>query len=323
MSFVTSNACPFPSNNSPNAAKAEDDELRYVIPEGFSGFPQIGHHVQESVLPLLTISGAALVGIGTGFTVTPNGLIVTAAHVIAEALTHGIPKVRPDGGFDYELQFYALYLTNRQDKETGHYIGGVLPISKVWHITELDIGFCRLGSPYGPNGWMPTFPVFRLSAKLPAIGNKVLGCGYYQMKGNVGDLKEGSKIEVHYSQQTAYTTGDVVEIHPLKRDSAMLKFPCFRTDARFDPGMSGGPVLNEEGNVCGVICSSLPGDESNPGHVSYASLIWPALGTPIELQQSEGPPTAVLVHDLARDGIILMDTSLPEVRVDNNADGSR
>jgi hypothetical protein len=33
----------------------------------------------------------------------------------------------------------------------------------------------------------------------------------------------------------------------------MLPFPCFEIEARFDPGMSGGMVIDQAGALCGLI----------------------------------------------------------------------
>jgi hypothetical protein len=316
MTFFTSKPGSIPKSDA-------DRRSLYAIPEGFSAFPEIGHHIQQSVMPLLTMSGNSLVAIGTGFVITSDGLMMTAAHVIEEAVKQGIPRKRPDGGFDYLLQFYALYITNKTDDDSGHYIGGVLPILKAWHSPELDIGYCRLGSPYGQNGWMPKLPVFRLSPSIPAVGENILGCGYYQMNGSVGDQTEDGKLEVDYSQNAAYTRGRIIEVYPQRRDSGMLRFPCFRTDARFDSGMSGGPILNERGGVCGVICSSLPADESSPEHISYGSLIWPAFGTPIEVERPEQGSTMTTVYDLAKEGHVAVDETFDSLQIKIQPDGSR
>ena len=41
----------------------------------------------------------------------------------------------------------------------------------------------------------------------------------------------------------------------------MLAFPCYEINARFDPGMSGGLVVDELGAVCGLVCSTLPASQ--------------------------------------------------------------
>jgi hypothetical protein len=96
-----------------------------------------------------------------------------------------------------------------------------------------------------------------------------------------------------------------------------------RPQPRFDPSMSGGPVINEEGNVCTIICSSLPADESNPEHVSYASLIWPAFGTPIEVERPGQESAVTTLYDLAKEGRVEVDTSFDSVQIAMLSDGSR
>lgn len=299
------------------------DSLTNVIPNGFTPFPGLGHDIQQSVMPLLTISERSLIAVGTGFAVTADGLIMTAAHVVEEAVKHGVPRKRGDGGFDYDLQLYAVYVTNQKFDDGDQYIGGPLPVLKFWRSPELDIAFCRLGSPYGPRGWMPHLPVLRLSPSIPTVGEKICGCGYYQMKGTVGQRTEDGKLDIHYSQNTAYTTGCVSEVYPARRDSAMLRFPCFRTDARFDAGMSGGPVVNQQGGACGVICSSLPADELNPAHASYVSLIWPAFGTPMEVEGPGQPSAVTTLYDLAKGGSVQVDRSFDLLQVTVHSNGHR
>ena len=64
----------------------------------------------------------------------------------------------------------------------------------------------------------------------------------------------------------------------------MIPFPVFRTNARFDPGMSGGPVFNEYGKLCGLICSNMPPDNPEIDHISYVTLLWPSMGTKVFLK---------------------------------------
>lgn len=117
-----------------------------------------------------------------------------------------------------------------------------------------------------------------------------MGFGYYNMKVDVGN----KPLSVTHYQETAHTIGKVIVAHPVKRDSVMLGFPSFETNARYDSGMSGGPMFNELGNVCGIICSSF--DSSNDEeHISFASLLWPFLGVSIRVSLETGSkPTNVL-----------------------------
>jgi hypothetical protein len=60
-------------------------------------------------------------------------------------------------------------------------------------------------------------------------------------------------IEVEYDQSFATSIGRVIEVFPNGRDKFLLPFPCFQIDCKINSGMSGGPVYNESGKVCGVI----------------------------------------------------------------------
>lgn len=45
--------------------------------------------------------------------------------------------------------------------------------------------------------------------------------------------------------------------------------------------MSGGPVFNESGELCGIICSALT-PAAGVTHIAYAASLWPILGTTID-----------------------------------------
>lgn len=94
----------------------------------------------------------------------------------------------------------------------------------------------------------------------------------------------------------------------------MLTFPCFQTDARFDHGMSGGPVFNEAGYVCGVICSSYQ-VENDPGYISHVSLIWPAMGIQIEVAGEGGKSEMMFVYELAKNGLIATDDAINDLLI--------
>jgi hypothetical protein len=131
----------------------------------------------------------------------------------------------------------------------------------------------------------------------PNIGDEVDGFGYHS---SYTTPLNGS-IDWHTSP--ASSSGVVRAVHLEKRDCARLQFPCFQTTARFDGGMSGGGVFNKAGRLCGIICSSLPptADEPEIEYASYVSLLWPALGVPVD-ELYDNPPVAApyTLFDLAK-----------------------
>lgn len=61
----------------------------------------------------------------------------------------------------------------------------------------------------------------------------------------------------------------------------MYNFPCFEVNARFELGMSGGLVINERSEVCGIVCGSLPAGSEDEEHVSYVTMLWPMMVIPV------------------------------------------
>ena len=138
-----------------------------------------------------------------------------------------------------------------------------------------------------------------------------------------GSLDDDDPATIHYAQQTAISKGVVREVHPEYRDKGMLSFPCFRTDARFDPGMSGGPIFDETGNVIGVVSAS-SGTLDSSSHTSYGSLIWPIFGCTIEIAPDpSSKPIVTLIHDLAVGGHIRTDSTFKLVSVQTSSSGER
>jgi hypothetical protein len=287
----------------------------YSVPNEFSHMPDsaFGCIIQQAVMPLVTKIGDRLLPLGTGFMIGSNGLMMTAKHVIREAQSDRA-HMTSNGAFN---EFYALFVSNERHEDIDAFVGGLIPISHVWCTNELDVGFCWLQAPIRVKDNVPlTFPCLRLSPGLPVIGEKILGFGYYRMQADSGISLEQI---VDYSQKTAHAPGTIIQVYPLKRDAGMLNFPCFYTNARFEPGMSGGPIFNEAGSVCGMVCASMPASEDDPRWLSYGSLIWSVMGTEIEFSATE----KTTIYDLAAKGYILTDASLHTLSVTFDENGKR
>jgi hypothetical protein len=115
-----------------------------------------------------------------------------------------------------------------------------------------------------------------LRALPPQKGEKVIAFGYAasQVLG-----EEGREIKLSLNPITA--PGLVTEVYPEYRDRGMLSFPCFEIETHYIGGMSGGPIFNEAGELCGLVCAG-----QNDAAVAYGVVLWPMLGTNIT---HEGP----------------------------------
>ncbi|MCP5345359.1 MAG: serine protease [Gammaproteobacteria bacterium] len=207
------------------------------ITENFQPLDEFGHFTQQAIMPIIAAKQGRYWPVGTGFMISPDGLMMTAAHVIQEAYFRVMGKQPEDGKHhEIEMELYALYITNeKHGPNNEHNVGGFISISNVSYPRESDIAFCRLRGIVKGDGERLKFPVVKLSPGIPQIGQKVLGFGYYKMKCDEVGQSEG-KTKLEYGQNTAFTKGEIVEIHPQRRDTALLNFPVFRTSARFDGG---------------------------------------------------------------------------------------
>lgn len=214
---------------------------------------------------------------GTAF-VIGEGYALTAYHVIADFVEkyEGIRDVNSHLNISFEMLMYLRF----DGGET------ILPIKvlRTWCSRSLDIAILALGV---PTDWADdhrwTVPTVALVP--PQVGTTVCAVGFANSTISREPNNPTPTMEVH----PRLAPGLVEEIYHLKRDSARMPFPSFQTDARYDGGMSGGPIFNPDGHVCGVVCSSIPPETPGETHTSFGSSIWPIIGT---LVDSLGPDVA-------------------------------
>jgi S1-C subfamily serine protease len=121
----------------------------------------------------------------------------------------------------------------------------------------------------------------KLNALPPQEGTTVSAFGYPST--NIeAVITHSEDISITFRVHAMTTTGPVLRVFENRRDSSMLNFPCFEINARFEPGMSGGPVFNESGELCGIICSAITPTQG-VAHIAYAASLWPILGIKIDL----------------------------------------
>jgi hypothetical protein len=137
----------------------------------------------------------------------------------------------------------------------------------------------------------------------PQIGESVAAFGYHSSQIKVSKNPNGSN-HIDLRDEPTMSVGRVKALYPKGRDKTMLPFPCFEVDARFDGGMSGGPVFDETGAVCGLVCSGFHGAHENGPPISYVATLWPIFGMTISANRGECYPRDVNypVVQLARGG---------------------
>lgn len=276
--------------------------------------------IQKAVMPIVAFADGQCVPLGTGFVIAERGLMMTAKHNIEELIAGKMKKRDGEGYYEKIEKIYAVYLTNDLQKDNT-FIGGLWPIHNAAFAAETDIAFLQL-VPLLRNKQLYKLPTLTLSPGLPKEGEKIFGFGYYQIKTQVSKEELADTDTLKYFHRNAFTKGKIIEVHPEKRDSVMLPYPSIHVNARFEGGMSGGPIFNGSGNVVGVICSSYDQIEGQLGYSSYASLIWPTLGTPIKISVRNGFEiiNSVNPYQLIQMGYVKSDETINNVSVQKVTD---
>lgn len=205
-----------------------------------------------------------------------KGLAITAKHVLEDFLKY-FDDIRVNGtGLSLEGSFNLLAF-NIQANGTK---GIVFNVTKLWISPISDIAILKL-SVHKTSTDVKLPRSVTVDFNIPSPGDRICGFGYPRPSINA------EKNKILWTTDPRTTTGEIIEVFPQGRDSSMINFPCFRTNARFDPSMSGGPIINKSGCVCGLICSSMPPDEDDGEHVSYVCALWPMVNIEIDVKRSD------------------------------------
>ena len=119
---------------------------------------------------------------------------------------------------------------------------------------------------------------------------------------------------IGYNQSLNATRGMIEEVHNQRRDNIMLNFPCFRTNSRYDSGMSGGPIFEANGSVIGLISSSFTGETDDNLYTSYGVLLAPAFTLKALVKMdSEAESKEYSLYELTKLGLISVDETFSNI----------
>ena len=271
------------------------------------------HMTQMTAMPVVAMKGDYVRAVGTCFAISSQGLVLTARHVIEDALEIGA------GGklADPDMGIGALYTAETGE---GNMLGGLLPARKLYFTDDFDIALMYLNLPTNrETGERLHMPALQLGTRIPRVGEQCVGIGYHAM-----DWERSTGIHTHHVEQKyAASQGRVHEVHLDRRDDSRMKFPCFQTDCKIVGGMSGGPVIEfRTGTAVGVICSSFAGLEDEPP-ISYVSLAGISLLLTLEATDEEsGVIKKKFLCDLVKGGAVATDGQFI-VRCDRTVNGKR
>lgn len=213
---------------------------------------------------------------GTATCVAKN-IHITAAHVLTDLLEDQF-------GFTDNQTHFDLWLV--QVKPGPEYI--IWQALNFWVCPYSDIAIIHTKAMNEEAASLNSVPSLRMNLAPPAVGEKIVGFGFHSSGTSKINIGEDGTRNIEIEGIGSATIGHVQEVHQIKRDSVRLTFPCYQVNARFDGGMSGGPVLNDNGELCGVICSSLPPFSDDEEHVSYVATLWPSMSVSMNIDPSTG-----------------------------------
>jgi len=239
--------------------------------------------ITEIAVPLVAVQNGIFKQCGTAV-ILNNGIAVTAKHI-----------------FDWAWRTFEGERMGDDQHLTGTFGLMVIQIlneakdAALWDVREVffspfnDVAFLKL-VPTSESALSRQCRTPKINLFPPIIGSKVAALGYPAREIKIEQDGENAKLLTDLRPMT--TTGIVKQIHEYKRDSVRLPFPCFQTNARFDDGMSGGPVFDSNGCLCGLICQNLPPSIPGEEHVSYVTTLWPSMATKVDFNRA-GYPTGI------------------------------
>jgi Trypsin-like peptidase domain len=269
---------------------------------------QLRSAILESVWPIVPRINGEWHPPGTGFLVSKLGLLLTARHVVEPpARARGRALNKETNKFYDEGQLFAFRLAT-----TGPAQG--VRNARIYHVDRItvaergDLAVCQLRPSDVNRG--PPLTSLAIRPGLPRLKEKVWTIGYDRVDVSV---EEESEDTLHLKCETNanVTFGEIQEIFASGKHTVLAPFPCFEINAAIPGGMSGGPVINEQGVVCGMLSRS-PSWEAT----ATCSMLGLHMALRFDLLATENQPARqVLMYDLVAKGLIASDGSLANVRM--------
>ncbi|MBI4449991.1 trypsin-like peptidase domain-containing protein [Candidatus Uhrbacteria bacterium] len=213
---------------------------------------------------------------GTAVIVAPH-IAMTAQHVIDADWRGHERRALPEG--NKVVASYSMVAIQMFD---GGAKAAWWDVQKIWWSNHADIAFLLLA----PGNQVARQHHWRKASLnlLPlSVGARMSAFGYRR---NSVELYEQS---VKWRTDPVTAVGEVTQVISAKGEMTYV------TNARFENGMSGGPVMSDEGELVGIVRSTGNG-------YARVTAVWSGMDTMIDVQRKHRETGYYSVLDLAKDG---------------------
>lgn len=230
-------------------------------------------------------SDGQLTCFGTCFVCT-SLLVVIAKHVLDQFISSdptASEMIKTEHRITFENEIWIIQNINKN---------GVFHHYNVWYPKELylvrnsDIAVMSLIPKCVNAAKYVDWKAPPISLVPPQVGSKVTAFGNHDVHFEGSRWDDSGKVDhISVNATDSVSDGRVLEVFPYMRDPTLMPYPCFRTNARLEPGMSGGPVINEKSEIIGLATRGWDFEEGEDTHESYMSLLWPLMTAMIDFDQ--------------------------------------
>lgn len=223
------------------------DTAVFTADDGLASMTSM-HEAGDSIVAVGMMNEEGLIILGSGVMVGP-GLLLTATHVLEEISQHKKTPIF----FTFLPEFSRIWLPFDTSTVSGPSEFG----EDRKKVSDLSLVSCTLNS--RAHSELPLM-LTPLQVALPLIGERLWAFGY----------RHQLIIDGAASITPFVSSGLVTEAFPHGRGERMPS-PCLEVQMDTLGGMSGGPVVNADGKLVGIVSSSIDGGPS------FITLIWDAL----------------------------------------------
>lgn len=256
----------------------------------------------QSIVPIVAqVHGESVLRcIGTGFFVSCTGLLITAAHVVADPIERQYGGVRELSDFEWhasELRLGVMIPENPIFNSKAYVFREIewasflaekadtpLPIKGVDLRLTSDIAICKV-APLAPG--VPYQPLTVVQSGLIGIGMSVgksaIAIGYGAMRDVPLEAGPGNQVIGDFPFDLHASTGQILERFPDNACTREVPTPgaCFSASLKLPGGMSGSPIFDHEGIYVHGVVSKGWLDDSGVCNLGYGSMLAHSMRIPI------------------------------------------